>query len=387
MTVLQTERPATELDALEIHTGILLGQRRTSPLPDGGEVDTNGPEQTLEDLLLPALCRYPCLVGYSGGRDSAALLAAATSVARRHGLPDPVPITLRFPDHPRTDERAWQELTIDHLGLSDWLIIDDELDLEAVGSLAQATLRRDGLYWPPNAHHILPLMERASGGALLTGNGGDELFTPWLWFRVARVRRGRMLPGRVDLKPLAFSLMPAFARRVGYERFSTFALPWLKPAAARELRRRFGADLAYTGSWRADLESYLSSRYREVGQSTFGRLADATNTLLVEPFFEPRYVRGVAGQAARYGFGSRTEAMRTHFGRLLPDAVLQRSDKAVFTEVSVGPSTRAFAEAWDGSGVDRSLVDVEQVRSMWLSERPTLQSLTMLQAAWLASLG
>jgi asparagine synthase (glutamine-hydrolysing) len=76
--------------------------------------------------------------------------------------------------------------------------------------------------------------------------------------------------------------------------------------------------------------------------------------------------------------------MAVHFGELLPERVLTRSDKAVFTEVSSGYEARAFAENWDGSGIDESLADPEVVRSVWLSERPSMQSLTMLQAAYLA---
>jgi asparagine synthase (glutamine-hydrolysing) len=93
----------------------------------------------------------------------------------------------------------------------------------------------------------------------------------------------------------------------------------------------------------------------------------------------------VAREAPREGFSSRTEAMKAHFGELLPDAVLKRTDKAVFTEVSSEHHARTFAEAWDGSGVDPSVADPDLVRSVWRSERPSMQSLTMLQAAYLAS--
>jgi hypothetical protein len=142
--------------------------------------------------------------------------------------------------------------------------------------------------------------------------------------------------------------------------------------------------MRFAGSWRADLELYLTSRFREVAADTFRRFAEDEGTLLVEPFFDARYVRAVGHHAPREGWGSRSEAMRVHFGQLLPDQVIERSDKAVFTEVSAGTSSRAFADAWGGTGVDASLVDAEAVRSEWRSERPSMQSLTMLQAAFLA---
>jgi asparagine synthase (glutamine-hydrolysing) len=384
VTDLAARAQEIELDPLEVHTGILLNQRRTPAQSEPDRFDGRTPEQVLEDILVTALPRTPCLVAYSGGRDSSALLAAATHVARSHGLADPVPVTFRFPHHPRTHETSWQELTVRHLGLSHWVILDSNVEFDVIGPAARATLSRHGLYWPPNAHNLLPLMRRAAGGSLLTGNGGDELFSPWLWLRVARLRRGRILPTRTDLKPLALSFLPRAGRRVAYGRLSGFGPPWLTEEAARALRRRFGTELRFAGSWRAELELYLSSRFREVAADTFRRFAEDAGTTLVEPFLEARYVRAVGHHAPREGFKSRTEAMQVHFGKLLPGRVLQRSDKAVFTEVSAGASSRAFAETWDGSVVDPSIADANVVRSVWKSERPSMQSLTMLQAAYLA---
>ena len=54
--------------------------------------------------MLRALRRPPCLVSFSGGLDSSALLAVATAVARREGLDDPVPATLVVPGSPESDE-------------------------------------------------------------------------------------------------------------------------------------------------------------------------------------------------------------------------------------------------------------------------------------------
>jgi asparagine synthase (glutamine-hydrolysing) len=384
VTALAAPAAPVELDPLEIHTGILLGEGRTRADIERLGFDGATPAQVLEDVLTAALERTPCLVAFSGGRDSSALLAAATHLARLHGLHDPIPLTLRFPQHPRTEEARWQELVMKHLGLSEWHIVDHDQEFDVIGPVARTALRTHGLYWPPNAHNLVPLLQSASGGALVTGNGGDELFTPWLWFRVSRIRRGRMLPRRIDLKPLAFSYLPRAGRQVAYERLSHFGPPWLRPSATRALRRRYAADLRFGNSWRADLEAHLTSRYCEVVRSTFGLFAADAGAMLVEPFLDSRYVRAVGHHAPRDGFASRGEAMAVHFGELLPERVLTRSDKAVFTEVSSGYEARAFAENWDGSGIDESLADPEVVRSIWLSERPSMQSLTMLQAAYLA---
>ncbi len=104
------------LDPLEVSSGLPFGPRRAPPT----EVDPRPsapPAETLEEILLQALQQPPVVVAFSGGRDSAAILAKATQVARANGFEDPIPHTLRFPGAPRTSEEDWQELIIRHLGL------------------------------------------------------------------------------------------------------------------------------------------------------------------------------------------------------------------------------------------------------------------------------
>jgi asparagine synthase (glutamine-hydrolysing) len=79
--------------------------------------------------------------------------------------------------------------------------------------------------------------------------------------------------------------------------------------------------------------------------------------------------------------------MELHFGDVLAPEVIGRTTKAVFDELHGGRSSRAFAEAWDGRGVDPAWVDPEALRREWLSPRPEYRSLTALNAAWLASRG
>ena len=109
-----------------------------------------------------ALLRPPCGVAFSGGRDSSAVLAVAAHVARRDGLPQPIPITKVFPDVPTAEEGSWQESVVRHLGLDDWqrVVIHDELDL--VGPLATANLVAHGVVWPPTIHGDVPVVELGS---------------------------------------------------------------------------------------------------------------------------------------------------------------------------------------------------------------------------------
>ncbi len=336
--------------------------------------------------MLGALQRSPCVVAFSGGRDSSAILAEATRVARAHGLADPVPHTLRFGDAPRTAEEEWQELVIRHLGLKSWSrrVVTDELD--ALGPIALDVIRRYGVHWPPNVHTFQLLLEPARGGALITGNGGDELFTPWVGHRISLLRRGRTLPRRHDVRPLALYLLPKSLLIRRSIRRGHYRLPWLAPGPARELQRTFATSSVQLGrSWAGELEEYLRSRYLEVGNGFTGAMARDGGVELVEPFFDPAYVRSVAVAAPAEGYSSRTAAMENLFGDLLPPQISSRSSKAVFTEVFGGPQTRSFAERWTGAGLDPSLVEPEVLRDVWLAPVIDIRALVPIQAAWLAS--
>jgi hypothetical protein len=118
----------------EITWGYLVGNDGTLPAPTEPPPT---PRAALEEALLPLVTRPPCGVAFSGGRDSSLVLAIATRLARMHGVPDPVPITRRFPTVAAADETDWQELVVRHLGLREWERIEFHDELDIVGPLAQ----------------------------------------------------------------------------------------------------------------------------------------------------------------------------------------------------------------------------------------------------------
>ncbi len=197
----------------ELAAGQMFGEHDET---NGGPASANGaaPLEAFETAVLPALRRPPCVVSFSGGRDSSAALAVATSVARREGLEPPVAFTLRFPGAPMTEENEWQAPVVRHLKLNDWEIreLSDEIDL--VGQHAAPVLRRHGVLFPYNAFMHKPLLEAARGGSLLSGVGGDHLFQTWRWRQHADVlaRRARPVP-RDALRLLVWLLSPASVRR------------------------------------------------------------------------------------------------------------------------------------------------------------------------------
>lgn len=363
---------------------MVFGSRRAPPPTLDGE-PPRAPRATLERILLRALRHPPCVVAFSGGRDSSALLAEAVRVARAYGLADPVAHTLRFGDAARTREDEWQEALVRHLDLREWSRQDVTTQLDLLGPLGTSVLRSCGVHWPPNVHTLALLLKAAGDGTLITGDGGDELFSGWRWARASLIARGRSLPRRRDIRPLGRWLLPEGAlARVSAARHP-FRLPWLTPRAQRLVGVEFAREAAHRQrSWAAALEEHLASRALEVALGVIGRMAADSGVRLVQPFFDPGYVRAVAAAAPREGYLDRRAAMEANFGDVLPARLLGRSTKAVFTEVFWGPRSRRFAREWGGEGLDQSLVDPEAVRREWLATVPDVRSLVPLQAAWLA---
>lgn len=134
------------MDSLEIAGGWVNGYDAVPP-PAGPH---ESPRQVLDRLLLPHLRRSPCLVAFSGGRDSSVLLAAAVAVARREELPPPVPLTLSYPDAADSEEARWQRIVLNHLGIDDRIVLTVHDEHDPLGPVATPVLLRHGLVWPPN---------------------------------------------------------------------------------------------------------------------------------------------------------------------------------------------------------------------------------------------
>src|SRR4051812_12896773 len=144
-----------ELTALEISSGLVLPPARRAPaLPRLPPATT--PRMAFEAAVRPLLDRSPCLVSFSGGRDSSAVLAVATAIARREGLPLPVPVTHRFPSAALTQETEWQEQVIGHLGLTDWVRIDAAGDPGCDGPGGDEGVGRPRAPWAGHAHFPPP---------------------------------------------------------------------------------------------------------------------------------------------------------------------------------------------------------------------------------------
>ena len=319
--------------------------------------------------------RPPCLVSFSGGRDSSAVLAIATALARREGLDLPIPATNIVRDAPAANEEEWQRPVISHLGLEEWVRIEHGSDLDVIGPIAQRLLERHGLLWPCNVHFHVPLLEAAHGGSLLTGLGGDELFDAMIEPR--RPRR--------DLRGRGFDMLPASARRIFLTRRSPVSLPWLRPHANRALRAVIARErAAVPRALRSRLAWTRALRYLEAGIAALELVAADESVQLIHPLFGLPVWAAVA-DAAPAGYASRTAGMDALFGDLLASAVIARETKAHFDQAFWNAPSREFARTWIGTGVPEQWVDPGALAAHWQRPNPLAQSFTLLQAAWLES--
>ena len=380
------DRPADRLTDLEIASGLVLGADGPAVDPDGGR--GVGPVEALERALLPALTRAPCVIGFSGGRDSSALLAVATRLAERQGLEPPVALSLRYPSAPSAQESSWQELVISDLGISDWLQVD-VTDVDLVSQRMTAFLERYGVVWPPNAVLTAIAIARAPGGSsFVSGLGGDQLFGQWRWRSLADglSRRRRIAP--YDALRLGYVALPGRvrARREGRRLHHGLIGQWLRPGAASELRLLAARELAEEPVWWRDRVRWRSrGRDLRLWLSTLRRISATRSIEAFAPLVEPGFVAALGEAGGPLGYGDRTATMEAIFAGVLPDEVLRRETKAIGHELFWQGGPQAFATDWDGSGVDHDLVDPEALRTEWRKPRPSDSSALLFQSAWLHS--
>jgi hypothetical protein len=380
-----SEHPGTPyvMRGIELATSLVTGSdpglRALRPRP----VAPTELPGVLERVLLRSLQRPPCLVAFSGGRDSAGLLAIAARGARRHGLPLPIPATYRFPGAADVDETVWQDTVVRHLALEDWLRVDVTDELDIVGPVARPLLRRFGPMWPPNSHFAGLLVPHARGGTFVTGVGGDELLEP-VGHRVAQLLSGHTRPRRSDVRLLAATVAPR-ALRVARGQRQIAPLPWLTPEAAAAYARARAQEALEPVWWgRSVTDKWWRSRERVALRASIAA-ASGEEVAVEHPFMDRDFLSAAAGALWRVGFPTRAAAMDLLFGDALPSAVRGRSDKAAFFAPFINRHSRDFVAAWDGSGVDETLVGVSALRACWSAERVDARSYALLQAAWLAT--
>jgi hypothetical protein len=337
----------------------------------------------LEAAVLPAVTRPPCVAAFSGGRDSSLMLAIAARVAKREGLPAPVPATIRFVDIQKAEESSWQELVLRHLGIEERVSVDVRTDLDFVGPLAARVLRRHGVLWPLNIYLHEALIGYARGGSLLTGFHGDAVFGGERWRTTNDLLGRRRRPHPRDALRLGLAFSPRWLKQLVFRR-RVEDVPWLRPAArAAFVEGLSRAQASAPRRWDHWIDFLASRRGFRMASESMRLLAADADTRHVEPLADRSVLACMARAGGSLGIGDRTAIMRSLFTGVLPDQLLARPDKAVFGAAFVGSWTRNFASEWQGEGVDHDLVDPEILRATWLAERFDSRAALLLQAAWL----
>ena len=285
------------MESLEEAFGLPLGAQSGVRALEGTEVS---PHAALSSVLLDALAHPPCLVAFSGGRGSSMILAVASAVARSSGLPPPIPITALFPAAAATDERNWQDQVIKYLGLAEWERVEiiDQLDL--LGPYSCRLLLVYGNLWPFNVHFSAPLAERAHGGTLVTGSGGDEVFG------ISRFRRAAHRPGPrasvvTHCRPCGRTCAGA-AQEMGHPRrvgLVTSVDAARLPTTAARRWDRWSADHPVRRD-RASREWLWPSRYWQMAMESLALVGQHFGATIVSPFMTAEFV---AAAAAAYGSG------------------------------------------------------------------------------------
>ena len=364
-------------DPLELASGMMLGTDSANPpLP---EPDGRPPREALRDALVRALQAQPCLLQFSGGRDSSCALALAVQVAREEGLQLPIPITYRWPEAPEVDESRWQEMVVRHLGLKEWTRLEFAQEMDYVGPIARRAASKVGVTWPPNGYMLLPALEAAAGGALITGMDGDGLFL-WRWSQAVNLLLRREPLSAPGAKNLLGYLTPSPLARVADGRRTLHPIPWLREEPRREVLRRWAVQRAAEPKrWNKRIHFYNSLRYVAALRWGGDSLASTCRTQLLHLFMDPQFLSNLASADGAVGFATRTAAMKSLFEDLLPTAILERADKPVF-HVYWGEHSRRAVDEWQGGDVDPIVVDSEALRQEWESRYPSFMSAMLLQS-------
>jgi len=366
---------------LELATGLVFG---TEPIdvsaPRGGD-----PIDALEAAILPALTGGgPCIVSFSGGRDSSAVLAVAANLARREGLPPPVPATNVFPGSARAEESRWQEEVVRHLGLTEWARIELNDELDAVGPVALDHLGRHGLLWPFNTHFHSPLLRLARGGVLLTGIGGDELLGTTERARAAAVlARAAVRPTPRDALRVGLALAPARLRRRVLRRRARAPghLDWLTDEGRDALDRELATSVAFAPMrWSKRWAWWRRQRSTRIGLASLDLVAQDCGARIAHPLTDPRFAAAAGRVAASGRLHDRTDVMGAVFGGVLPESLIRRGSKASFDAVFFGEASRSLAASAIDEAESLAVVRPNGLRDVWTRKAPDAHSLLLLQA-------
>lgn len=351
----------------------------------------SGARLVLREVLGKAMASGPVFVSFSGGRDSSAVLAAAVSVAREHGIDMPVPVTYRYPGDQDADEDEWQDLVLRHIGVTEQVVLEITDQQRLLGRLAKESMATRGLVWPASVNLDHEMLSLVSGGVLLTGEGGDELFSGRRSAPVASLRqtmlRGKR-PRRRQLRAVGRALAPQrVSVRATAEQIQADFAPWLRGAAREQFIATGASHQSEPLRWDRAIRAAAQRPLSRAVYHNLDLVARDYNVHILHPLLDPEFVSAWIGDGGRFGVTDRTAAMRQLFDEVLPEPILARSSKSFFNASRFGAGERDFARRWNGQGLDVQHIDPDVLRRTWLTAELIGRSDIALMAAWMASEG
>lgn len=376
--------------AFEVAAGWVDGLDRSTVVRSEGR---EAPAATLRHVLREELLRGPCIVPFSGGRDSSLVLAVACDVAREAGTELPTALTFRYPELPEAEESSWQDLVMEHLaGLGmrpDWRIrkITDEFDV--VGPLVAPLLAQHRhVLWPQNIASAVAVAREASGATILSGEHGDEV----LGLRRAALlaaavrRRGRGL-NHADLRALGWAATPGAGRATAV-RLGGATLPWLNAAGRRRWRRMRARDeLAQPLRWDRAVRRSVAGRGARLGMATIRAVSAEAGSREVAVLGDERFIASFASAGGATGIPGRGAALRLLAADLLPETLIRRSSKASFNGSRFHRYSRELMRHAHALDEAERWVDPEGLRQAWAADIVHAGTAGLVQAAWLEQHG
>ena len=282
-------------------------------------------------------------------------------------------MTWRFIGAPRAEESAWQERVIADLAIGEWQKLTAEDDLDLVGPIARRMLTRHGVRYPVNSHLLLPLMEMAKGGALLTGWGGDQVLTGWR-------RPPRPTPRSALLSVLPDRLVAAASLH------RTDPFPWLHRSVSADLIRRMRMECRGEPRGLGErLDRRVRSRDVVLANIGLDEVAQNHGVELIHPLLDPAFVMSLGLRFTDRQTLTRSDILADIADGSFPESATAARRKAYFIEVFLRGPTREFARSWDGEGLDTALVDRDALRQVWSQWPIPAYSAALVQYLWLQS--
>lgn len=184
----------------------------------------------------------------SGGLDSSSIVSCVEHLAECDELPHGLAGTVTFVDYhgTGTDEREYSECVVKQWHVPNTAIVDPPTWYDATSKLPHLDQPRGDLHVYPRDQQLCAIVRAAGGRILLTGSGGDELFSGTMLFFADWLAQGRIWPavremarraaiGHVSFWELAYrnAVLPLLPNSshllLVHDQDEMAVVPWLKP--------------------------------------------------------------------------------------------------------------------------------------------------------------